>query len=562
MQILIHENTRKTHENKARNQKDIASEGRLAERHFRRGFSTRDTNASIRNIITALLLILSTIFSLQIAEAQNPKDKRMVGLYIHQHWGYNRPYAARTWTLDDWRGWADGLKKIGYNTVMVWAMLETIPEPMTPSDRAYLTKLGKVIEMLHRDFGMRAYIVICPNIRANNAEAAKATFEKRHYYYSDTHINPGDPAALDSLVKWREQMLQYVKEVDGIAIIDSDPGHYPGSTNAEFVNLLAEHRTMLNRVRPNIELVYWMHAGWRGWSRFYETGKLKLGTPEELLDTLTQLKAVNPEPWGVANGLQYAEKLGIADKVISFNYGYIEAEPSFPMTNFGSPTVYEGGKAPTARGVMGNAQTHCVQLPNIFAFARGATGQPLTEADFLQFAEDLIPNNGALIVSGWKTLAGTDPKEMERLAAELEAAARENPIGGRLKGLLFGNPKRFLGDLVKMLRLRAAVNEFASAVDANQNVKPAFRKLVTSAEKWQKQHGYENNWYDPKLHTALRKLNSASINAVLNITYEANEPFAAGITTPSDQVKANFRTIETYTPVLLSAMKQTLRAMK
>jgi hypothetical protein len=498
-------------------------------------------------------LVISLLASSVTANAQS-QEKRVIGLYIHQHWPYKRPYAARTWTLDDWRGWADGLKKIGYNTVMLWPMMETMPEPLTPSDKAFLNRIGKVVDMLHRDFDMKAYLVICPNIRADNAEASKATFEKRHYYYCDTMVNPGDPAALESLVKWREQLLTPIKNIDGIAIIDSDPGHYIGSTNAEFVG----------RLRPGIELIYWMHAGWRGWSRFYETGKLILGTPEEQLDTLTQLKAVNPEPWGIANGLQYAEKLGIANKVISFNYGFIEAEPSFPMTNFGGRTAYEGAKAQTARGVMGNAQTHCVQLPNIFAFARGATGQTLTDDDFRQFAEDLIPGKGTLIVSGWQALAGKDTAEMERIAAELDAVAKDNPQGGRLNGLLFGSPKRFLGDLTKMLRLRAAVYQFSDVMDAgqNQNIKPAFKKMVAAAETWQKQHGYENNWYDPKLHAALRKLNSAPINAVLNITYEAREPYSPGITTAGDQIKENFRRIETYTPQLLAAMKQTLREMK
>src|SRR5687767_12181476 len=54
---------------------------------------------------------------------------RIVGLYVHQHWPYNHPYAARTWTFEDWRGFAGGLKQLGYNTVLVWPMLETIPDP-------------------------------------------------------------------------------------------------------------------------------------------------------------------------------------------------------------------------------------------------------------------------------------------------------------------------------------------------------------------------------------------------------------------------------------------------
>jgi hypothetical protein len=31
-----------------------------------------------------------------------------VGMYIHQHWSYNHPYAASTRSLQDWRGYLDG----------------------------------------------------------------------------------------------------------------------------------------------------------------------------------------------------------------------------------------------------------------------------------------------------------------------------------------------------------------------------------------------------------------------------------------------------------------------
>ena len=61
---------------------------------------------------------------------------KMVGMYVHQHWPYHHPYAARTWTVDDWTGYADGLHRLGFNTIMIWPVLETMPEPLTPSDRA------------------------------------------------------------------------------------------------------------------------------------------------------------------------------------------------------------------------------------------------------------------------------------------------------------------------------------------------------------------------------------------------------------------------------------------
>jgi hypothetical protein len=483
----------------------------------------------------------------------------MIGMYVHQHWPYHHPYAARTWTVEDWRGYADGMKKIGYNTFLIWPMLEIMPDPLTPSDKANLAKLNKVIDMLHNEFGMRVYVVICPNIHFRR-NAARATFETRHYYWSDETIDPADPAALSSLVAWREKLMRPLAKVDGVAIIDSDPGGWPGSTNADFVHLLAEHRKMLDRVRPGIELIYWMHAGWQGWSRFYETGKLALGTPEEQLDVLTRVKELNPEPWGIANGLPYAEKLGIASKVVRFNYGLIEGEPSFPMTNFGGENAYKGAGDAGPRGVMGNAQTHCIQLPNTFAFVRGALGLPLTDADYVEFADGLIPGQGASIVHAWRTLQGHNAAEMRATATELASLPDIKLTHGDLKGLLFGSPRRFVTDLVLQLRLRAAVEEFGTATESGQGVKTALGGLLTAAEAWQHQHGYQNNWYDPKMHTALRKLHSPAVDKVLDIRYEAIPPFTAGRTAP-EQVAANFHNIETYTTQLLAAMRMALKEM-
>ncbi len=67
--------------------------------------------------------------------AAQPGDKKLWGMYIHQHWPYNHPYAARTWTVEDYRGYADGMKKLGYNMLVIWPVLETMPNPLTPSDQ-------------------------------------------------------------------------------------------------------------------------------------------------------------------------------------------------------------------------------------------------------------------------------------------------------------------------------------------------------------------------------------------------------------------------------------------
>ncbi len=467
----------------------------------------------------------------------------IVGMYVHQHWPYNHPYAARTWTLEDWRGYAGALKKVGYNTIMIWPVIETMPDPPTSSDLAALEKHRQVIAMLHHDHGMRVWIALCPNVAPNDAEARKYAFEKRHFFYCDRRLNPADPAALRELIRRRDKLLAPLAEADAFSIIDSDPGGYPGSTNAEFVELLVEHRKLFDRLRPGIELVYWLHAGWEAYCRYYRTGEFRLGTHEEHLDALARLKKADPAPWGVANGLKEAEELGISGRVISFNYGRIEGEPSFPLTNFGGESAYQGGKTPGPRGLMGNAQTHAVQLPNTFAFARGATRQSLTEQDYVKFAEDLLPGQGRRIVAAWRALSGSDRGAMRAEARGLEeviASRRMTP--GPLAGLLFGSPERFLTDLVLELKLRTAWLDFAEAMR-----QPELHRFVLAAAEWQRRHGYQNNWSWPGLEETLRKLGSPEVNAVLDGRKIETHSF--------EDVNRFFRSQETFTTRLLDAMK-------
>jgi hypothetical protein len=490
----------------------------------------------------------------------------IIGMYIHQHWPYNHPYSARTWTVDDYRGYADGLMKLGYNTIMIWPILETVPSPLTPSDRVNLEKIARVIEALHHEFKMRVWIVLCPNIIAKNKEAARYTFTQRHFFYCDQRINPGDQAQVSNMINWREELLRPLAQVDAVTIIDSDPGGYPGSTNAEFVNLLGEHRKMLDRLRPGVGLYYWMHAGWEAYCRYYQTGEFKWGTAEEARDVLTRLKQLNPEPWGITvntlsalfqppdrTHLAVAEKLGLASRAVGFSYGAIESEPSFPITSFGRDNAFNAGRTKAPLGVVGNSQTHCVQLPNTFAFVRGATGQPVAEADYVRFAEDLMVGQGQDIVQGWQALGGEDAEAMRATAGKLEALARRHLRVGRLKGLLFGNPQRFLIDLVMELRLRAAYEDFVAASGSGRNVKQALAGFVSAAKVWQKETGYQCFWQWPHLTETLKSLKSTAIDTVLDEKGRGKTPF--------DRVADELRKMETYTPRLIEALEETLNRL-
>jgi hypothetical protein len=300
-----------------------------------------------------------------------------------------------------------------------------------------------------------------------------------------------------------------------------------------------------------------MHFGWEAYSHYYLTSRSSPARPEEHLDVLSQLKKRNLGSWGLANGLAYARKVGEASRVLEFNYGRIEAEPSFPMTNFSPELAYEAGRGFGApRGAIGNAQTHCLQLPNTFAFARGAAGKPVADADFIAFAEDLVPGHGGLILRAWQALAGEDPRAMLETAREVEKSAPAEWNPGRLKGLLFGDAARLGHDLVLQLRLKAAYHEFLAALHTARDFRAPFERFVATAETWQKRHGYQCAWRTTRWHWRdfeknLARLKSPAIDAVLRPQWKSPEGW--------ERVKERFYLHETATTRLMEAMKSYLR---
>lgn len=476
---------------------------------------------------------------------------RLLGMYVHQHWAFNHPYAARTWTFADWQGYIDGLHRLGYNALLIWPVLETMPAPLTESDRKSLDKIARAIDMAHAEFGMRVYLALCPNVVARNEEAAKYTFEERPFFYCDRRIDPGDTQALTAMIEWRAQLLAPLAQLDGAMIIDSDPGGYPGSTHAEFVDLLMAHRRMLDRLRPGIELIYWVHVGWQAYCDFYRTGEFRWGTSAELEETIDLLARQAPEPWGLANGLEPAQRLGLADRVFAFQYGAVEGEPSYPLTNYGSEGVLAAAQSQAPRGVMANAQTHCLQLPNTFAFAQLARRLPLGEAEYKQFGDELLPGQGTALWCAWKTLAGQEAEAMEESAAQLEARVGDRLEPGPLAGLLFGDPRRLVVDLALQLRFKAAFVRLGRALECQRDVVEALGAAVTAVETWQGRHGYKNAWNRPELEGVLRRLGDEAVEAALDCARyqgEGDTPFA--------RLQDGFAKVETFGPRLLAALRQ------
>ena len=510
-------------------------------------------------LLRASLLLAFLVLS-ESAAARNagPAMSGIIGLYIHEQWPYKHPYSPRTWSLEDWRGYATGLRRLGYNTVMIWPMLEIIPEPLTDSDRHSLEIDARVIDMLHHQLGMRVLIVMCPNIVAAPG-AAREPFTERHFFWSTQLVDPRDRPAVARMMYWRQELFGYLRAADGLAMIDSDPGGYPHSDNAAFVSLLALHRQMLDGLRPGIELDYWVLAGWRAWGEFLGGGRLRWGTEDEFVDTLTRLKHLNPEPWGLLNGLQspqnddligkdlhYIGATGLESRVISYNYGAIEFEPSLPVTNFGGTQAQAAGAARSARGVLSNTQTPCMQLPNTFAFVRGALSQPVRHADYVEFADRLIVDQGPLIVDSWEALSSADASGMRQQVERLRRLRHGELRLGDLGGLLFGDGHRFVEDLALELELRAAYQDMKVATESGRGKKSALLQLATATTQWQQATGFQARWNLPEVETDLRKVGSPAIDAV----------FAEPDVSTASAVSRFHEREETFMPRLIEALTQ------
>jgi hypothetical protein len=206
------------------------------------------------------------------------------------------------------------------------------------------------------------------------------------------------------------------------------------------------------------------------------------------------------------------------------------------------------------RGTMANAQTHCLQLPNTFAFARGAQGMPAEEADYLGFAEELLPGRGRVVVDAWQALAGNDAQAMREAAQGLDVMATYDLETGPLGGLLFGDAGRFLRDLRLQLQMRAAFWDFHSAAlggGARAQIAETLRAFADAAARWQAAHGYKNMWRWPELDEALARLDAPRLTEALR-----RRDYRGCGETPFEQLRDGFAFIETYTPYLLDALRR------
>jgi hypothetical protein len=167
-------------------------------------------------------------------------------------------------------------------------------------------------------------------------------------------------------------------------------------------------------------------------------------------------------------------------------------------------------------GVMGNAQSHCLQLPHIYLFRHFAGGGTKGEIDLRSLGEDLLPGFGDALAMAWEAMGGQDLAALQRARAALD----EIPVGariaqGRLCGLYFGQADRLVGDLEAQIEVAIAllrIREQIAGGDKGRVRSPAptaLQDLVQSLQAWWERHGFVDRYlgtFKDLLHPVLKEV--------------------------------------------------------
>jgi hypothetical protein len=160
----------------------------------------------------------------------------------------------------------------------------------------------------------------------------------------------------------------------------------------------------------------------------------------------------------------------------------------------------------------------------------------------------------------WESLRGGNVAAIGASMASLAALKETTLTPGPLKGLLFGDPARFVLDLELQLKMMGTLETlYQGAVAQPQDapaIKAAFAAFIDAHVDWQQQHAYKNNWYDGKLWQAIGAIKAPASQETLK-----NNVFVGEGETMFDKVQDGLRRMETFTPRLIESMKNDLDAM-
>jgi len=439
------------------------------------GSDSAGTNYAVmqlRQILTESASGLAIPENLDLKEKPKFKER---GLYLHQHWRYNYPWATWNWSVEDWKRALDMAAYLRVNLVMLWPHMDMLAPPLSVPEKDYLADLREVIDYAHRKRGIKIWMVEGPNVLLDSPEVKRLPVERRDYYaYANMAggglKNPADPNQVAALMANREALYRAVPNADGYSLIDSDPGGWLGSPANELVDLFVGNRKLLDQYheRPrDASLVYWLLASW-GTRTAEENWRDAMRDMEQ--------RVTDPRDYLViwAPQLRLAKELGILGKTLFFPYGIIEGEPTFPLTNINFKGIrksleFTGGYT-GLEGTMANSQTFFMQFPNLYYFTHFGWTDNADKASDLEVLRALgklvFPERADLLAEAWAQLEAPGSRPALVAAGRIEDLVKSGHTGraGTVGSYVFPEPTQVLSDLVTMLRIHASAERVREQV--------------------------------------------------------------------------------------------------
>jgi len=422
-------------------------------------------------------------------------------------WPIRRPYGFRAWTEDDWHRYIDVLYYQGVNLLYIWPFMEIIPLPLTAEDEAYLREFRRVVDYAQTRRGMEVWMMQSPN-RVARDDCGVADPRLRPYWRaSQVDMDPSDPAQFAAIMDSREALYRIVDNVDGVCVIDSDPGGWIGSPLSEHLKILNGCRELLDRRnihRREAKLINWL---WQGWGR-------RVGGPPSLQligETIRAMKADLPDPWLLIAGtpiyLPVCQAEGVLDRTVYLPYGTIEGEPSYPSTNIGFESIAsllgDTASYPGLLGVMGNTMCPLLQFPRVYDYLATAwdleyLNRPEHEV-LLDTSRALYPDHARLIAECFASLAEQDVARIDSLIGRLDPLMQEGRLGrpGVLGRRPFPDSAFVAYALLLQMRLGAATEHLYQGARAGADQATCARlveELLDAYLTWDAEHGWHVLW--------------------------------------------------------------------
>ncbi len=294
---------------------------------------------------------------------------------------------------------------------------------------------------------------------------------------------------------------------DGVCNIDSDPGEWPGSPISDYVKVLNGCRAMLDKYNVHgkeTKIISWMWTGWgTDQKHWFDRHQQQLA--------IQALKNDLPEPWELVAGqnsfLPICRDENVLEKTILLQYGLIEGEPAYPMTDIRMNAMRDAFgkyilKYPQIAGVMGNLQTPLLQFPEMFFFTTNIwdpTYRKHSNEEVLRDAAALLyPQHATAIADGWVALQNSDLAQTQAAIDQLEPLVAQNKLGppGVFGRKLFPDRVIVAKGILLQLRYRAAQMQFIQTpakLDADEYAK-RIEAYFDAYLAWDGAHGWHLLW--------------------------------------------------------------------